>query len=163
MVARIVASLAEKLGPRLKVDLKAYAMGLRGHICTLVDTPVAATAAAIVARRNEKGAFRSRADLREVPRLGPKAFEQAAGFLRIRDGAHPLDASAVHPERYALVERMAADVGATVADLMRDDSITFRRATRRLYAAHKLTPEVAFVIGADGCTDLDPAALDGWE
>lgn len=80
----------------------------------------AATAASIVARRNERGPFKSRAELREVPRLGPKAFEQAAGFLRIRDGEHPLDASAVHPERYALVERMAADLGVTVADLMRD-------------------------------------------
>jgi uncharacterized protein len=80
----------------------------------------AATAGAIVARRNEKGPFKSRADLKAVPRLGPKAFEQAAGFLRIRDGAHPLDASAVHPERYALVEKMAADIGATVADMMRD-------------------------------------------
>jgi protein Tex len=79
-----------------------------------------ATAAAIVTRRNEKGPFKSRVDLKDVPRLGPKAFEQAAGFLRIRDGAHPLDASAVHPERYALVEKMAADLGATVADLMRD-------------------------------------------
>jgi uncharacterized protein len=83
----------------------------------------AATAAAIVARRNEKGAFKSRADLKEVPRLGPKAFEQAAGFLRIRDGAHPLDASAVHPERYALVEKMAADIGTTVADLIRDGKL----------------------------------------
>ena len=82
-----------------------------------------ATATAIVARRNEKGAFKSRADLKEVPRLGPKAFEQAAGFLRLRDGAHPLDASAVHPERYPLVEKMAADAGATVADLMRDGKI----------------------------------------
>jgi protein Tex len=81
-----------------------------------------ATAAAIVARRNEHGPFKSRAELREVPRLGPKAFEQAAGFLRIRHGAHPLDASAVHPERYALVERMAADLGVTVADLMQNSS-----------------------------------------
>ncbi len=80
----------------------------------------AATAAAIVARRNEKGPFKSRADLKDVPRLGPKAFEQAAGFLRIRDSVHPLDGSAVHPERYALVEKMASDIGATVADLMRD-------------------------------------------
>jgi uncharacterized protein len=80
----------------------------------------AATAAAIVTRRNDKGPFKSRADLKDVPRLGPKAFEQAAGFLRIRDGAHPLDGSAVHPERYALVEKMAADLGATVADVMRD-------------------------------------------
>ncbi len=79
-----------------------------------------ATASAIVTRRNERGPFKSRADLKDVPRLGPKAFEQAAGFLRIRDGAHPLDSSAVHPERYPLVEKMAADLGATVADLIRD-------------------------------------------
>jgi len=83
----------------------------------------AATAAAIVARRNEQGAFKTRADLKDVPRLGPKAFEQAAGFLRIRDSAHPLDASAVHPERYPLVEKMAADLGATVADLVRDGKL----------------------------------------
>ncbi|MBI2515484.1 MAG: RNA-binding transcriptional accessory protein [Opitutae bacterium] len=85
-----------------------------------------ATAAAIVARRNEQGPFKSRAELREVPRLGPKAFEQAAGFLRIRDAAHPLDGSAVHPERYALVEQMAADLGATVADLVRDAKLRAR-------------------------------------
>ncbi len=78
------------------------------------------TAAAIVARRNEKGPFGSRAELLEVSGLGPKAYEQAAGFLRIRDAAHPLDSSAVHPERYALVEKMAADLGCTVADLLRD-------------------------------------------
>jgi uncharacterized protein len=83
----------------------------------------ATTAAAIIARRNEKGAFKSRAELKDVPRLGPKAFEQAAGFLRIRDAVHPLDASAVHPERYALVEKMAADLGATVADLVRDSKL----------------------------------------
>ena len=83
----------------------------------------AATAAAIVARRNEKGAFKTRAELLEVPRLGPKAYEQAAGFLRIRDAAHPLDGSAVHPERYALVEQMAADLGASVADLMREEKL----------------------------------------
>ncbi len=97
----------------------------------------AATAGAIVARRNEKGPFKSRADLKDVPRLGPKAFEQAAGFLRIRDGAHPLDASAVHPERYPLVEKMAADLGATVADLMRDGKL---RAKLRLESY--VTPEV---------------------
>lgn len=75
-------------------------------------------AANIVAFRNENGPFKSRKDLLKVPRLGDKAFEQAAGFLRIRGAAHPLDASAVHPERYPLVERMAADLGCTVADLM---------------------------------------------
>jgi len=83
----------------------------------------AATAAAIVARRNEQGAFKSRAELLEVPRLGPKAFEQAAGFLRIRDAANPLDASAVHPESYASGEKMAADLGVTVTDLVRDGTL----------------------------------------
>ena len=61
----------------------------------------------IVAYRNENGPFKSRAELKQVPRLGPKAFEQAAGFLRIRDGEHPLDASAVHPESYPVVDQMA--------------------------------------------------------
>jgi uncharacterized protein len=105
----------------------------------------AATAAAIVARRNEKGPFKTRADLKDVPRLGPKAFEQAAGFLRIRDSAHPLDASAVHPERYALVEKMAADLGATVADLMRDG---------KLRAKIKLENYVTADVGLPTLTDI---------
>ncbi|MFN0079610.1 MAG: Tex family protein [Prosthecobacter sp.] len=75
-------------------------------------------AANIVAFRNENGPFKTRKDLLKVPRLGDKAFEQAAGFLRIRDAAHPLDSSAVHPERYPLVEKMAAEIGCTVSDLM---------------------------------------------
>jgi uncharacterized protein len=77
-------------------------------------------AANIVQYRNENGPFKSRSDLKKVPRLGDKAFEQAAGFLRIRDGAHPLDASAVHPERYDLVARMAGDLNCGVTDLLRD-------------------------------------------
>jgi uncharacterized protein len=74
----------------------------------------------IVAYRDENGAFTSRQDLKAVPRLGPKAFEQCAGFLRIKAGSHPLDASAVHPERYDLVDRMARDLKASVADLIED-------------------------------------------
>jgi uncharacterized protein len=61
----------------------------------------------IVAFRNENGAFKTRAALKKVPRLGPKAFEQAAGFLRIMDGTNPLDGSAVHPEAYEVVERIS--------------------------------------------------------
>jgi uncharacterized protein len=75
-------------------------------------------AKAIVAYRNEQGPFVSRKDLKKVPRLGPKAFEQAAGFLRIRGAQNPLDASAVHPESYPVVETMAKDVGSTVRELM---------------------------------------------
>ncbi len=74
----------------------------------------------IVAYRQEHGPFRSRTALKQVPRLGPKAFEQAAGFLRITDGDHPLDASAVHPERYPVVHAMAKDLGCNVKDLMND-------------------------------------------
>ncbi len=77
----------------------------------------------IVSYRNEKGPFISRDDLRNVPRLGPKAFEQAAGFLRIRNGKNPLDASAVHPESYPIVDAMAKDLGCDVADLIRDESL----------------------------------------
>lgn len=73
----------------------------------------------IVAYRAENGAFTSREQLKKVPRLGPKAFEQCAGFLRIEGAKNPLDNSAVHPERYALVERMATDVKSTVTDLVR--------------------------------------------
>lgn len=78
---------------------------------------------AIIKYRNEHGPFRSRQDLRRVPRLGPKAFEQAAGFLRIRDGDNPLDASAVHPESYQIVEAMARDLGVTVKELMKDPGL----------------------------------------
>jgi protein Tex len=83
----------------------------------------ARTAAAIVKRRDEQGAFKTRAELLEVTGLGPKAYEQAAGFLRIRDAVHPLDTSAVHPERYALVEQMATDAGCSVPDLLRDEKL----------------------------------------
>jgi uncharacterized protein len=73
----------------------------------------------IVAYRAENGAFTSRDQLKKVPRLGAKAFEQCAGFLRIEGGKNPLDNSAVHPERYALVQQMAADLGSTIGDLIR--------------------------------------------
>ena len=76
----------------------------------------------IVAWRNENGAFTSREQLKKVPRLGEKAFEQAAGFLRVRGGKHPLDSSAVHPERYPLVEKMAADAGCKVEELLGNEA-----------------------------------------
>jgi uncharacterized protein len=77
----------------------------------------------IVAYRDEHGPFRSRTALKKVARLGPKAFEQAAGFLRIRDGKNPLDGSAVHPESYPIVETIVRDLGCAVTDLMRDDKL----------------------------------------
>lgn len=96
------------------VELNTASKQLLGYVSGLN----AGLAANIVAYRNEHGAFKSRKELLKVARLGEKAFEQAAGFLRIRDAQHPLDRSGVHPERYDLVEKMAADVGCSVADLM---------------------------------------------
>jgi uncharacterized protein len=108
----VVVSCVNGVGVELNTaskQLLAYVSGLGPAI-----------AASIVNFRNENGPFKSRAELKKVPRLGEKAFEQAAGFLRIRDGAHPLDASAVHPERYELVDQMAKDLNCAVNDLLRD-------------------------------------------
>ncbi|WP_185218542.1 Tex family protein [Sphingobacterium mizutaii] len=82
-----------------------------------------ALAQQIINYRKENGPFSSRRELKKVPRLGDKAFEQAAGFLRIRNADHPLDASAVHPERYALVEQMAKDIHVSIQDLMKDEKV----------------------------------------
>ena len=80
----------------------------------------------IIALRDESGPFSAREELKKVPRLGPKAFEQAGGFLRIRDGKNPLDASAVHPEAYPIVESMAKDLGCEVKDLLSDEGLRKR-------------------------------------
>lgn len=77
----------------------------------------------IVSFRDENGPFKSRDQIKKVKGLGPKAFEQCAGFLRIRDGKNPLDASAVHPESYHIVDQMSKEVGCKVVDLMRDESL----------------------------------------
>ena len=90
------------------------------HLLTYVSGLGPVLAQNIVSFRAENGAFKKRSDLKKVPRLGDKAFEQCAGFLRIRDAANPLDNTAVHPERYALVEEMAADLGCQVSDLIKD-------------------------------------------
>ena len=108
----VVTSCVNNVGVELNTaskNLLAYVSGLNARV-----------AGNIVAHRDENGPFKSRKELLKVAGLGPKAFEQAAGFLRIRDGANPLDTSAVHPERYELVEKMAGEVGCSVADLLTD-------------------------------------------
>ncbi|MBU2602862.1 MAG: RNA-binding transcriptional accessory protein [Actinobacteria bacterium] len=107
---------------RVGVEVNTASPSLLSHVSGLGPQ----LAANIVAFRDEEGPFRSRAQLKKVPRLGPKAFEQAAGFLRVREGAEPLDASAVHPESYPVVKAMAADLGVKVADLLRDAGLRAR-------------------------------------
>lgn len=94
-------------------------------------------AANIVAYRNENGPFKSRDELRKIPRLGDKAFEQAAGFLRIRGAANPLDASAVHPERYDLVNRMAADLGCDIGTVLGNEDVR-RRLDLKKYVSEEV-------------------------
>lgn len=96
-----------------------------------------ALAEKIVAWRNERGPFTSREELQNVPRLGAKAFVQAAGFLRILNGKNPLDASAVHPESYPIVDRMAEDLNCSVSDLMRDEELR-----KRIDPARYMTGEI---------------------
>ena len=91
------------------------------HLLTYVSGLGPTLAQNIVDYRKEHGAFTSRAELKRVPRLGPAAYEQCAGFLRIRGGKNPLDNSAVHPESYGIVEQMAKDCGCTISALMQDD------------------------------------------
>jgi protein Tex len=86
----------------------------------------ASVAENIVRYRTEHRTFQSRQDLLQVPRLGARAFEQAAGFLRVRRGANPLDESAVHPESYAIVDRMAADLSVSVRELMQNAGLRER-------------------------------------
>jgi uncharacterized protein len=96
------------------------------QLLTYVSGMGARLARSIVAYRNENGAFLSREELKKVPHLGPKAFEQAAGFLRIRNGPNPLDATAVHPESYIFVEDMAKDLDCSVMDLIKDAKLRQR-------------------------------------
>ena len=91
------------------------------HLLTYVSGLGATLAQNIVDYRAEHGPFASRSELRRVPRMGDKSFEQAVGFLRIPGAQNPLDNSAVHPERYRLVEQMARDLGCSVAELIADD------------------------------------------
>jgi uncharacterized protein len=94
------------------------------HLLAYVSGIGPSIAANIVAYRSELGKFSSRTQLMSVPRLGAKAFEQCAGFLRIKEGDNPLDASAVHPEAYSIVGKMATDLGVQLKDLVGNDALT---------------------------------------
>ena len=108
----VVVSCVNSVGVELNTasrELLSYVSGIGPSL-----------AGKIVEHRNRRGPFRSRHELLQVERLGDKAFEQCAGFLRVRESENPLDRSAVHPERYALVERMASELGTTVEELMKN-------------------------------------------
>jgi len=124
----VVSSCVNLVGVDLNTasrELLAYVSGLGPKL-----------AEAVVNYRIEHGLFSSRKDLLKVPRLGPKAFEQSAGFLRIHNSSNPLDSTAVHPESYRIVEKMAEDLGVTVNDLMKNE-ILLRKLDLNKYTSDK--------------------------
>jgi uncharacterized protein len=125
------------------------------HLLTYVSGLGPALAKNVTAYIRENGPFKSRDELKKVPRLGARAFEQAAGFLRIRGSVNPLDDSAVHPETYPVVERMAADIGCTVADLIHDP------VKRALIKPEKyVTPEIGMPTLVDILSELSKPGRD---
>jgi uncharacterized protein len=109
----------------------------------------------IVEYRNKNGAFKSREELQNVPRLGGKAFEQCAGFLRIRSSENPLDASAVHPESYSIVSRFAKDLGCDIKDLM-----TSRELRQKLDLKKYITDKVGLPTLNDILGELEKPGRD---
>ena len=143
----VVVSCVNSVGVELNTASK--------HLLTYISGLNARVAANLVAHRDEHGPFTSRKEIQKVAGLGPKAFEQAAGFLRIRGGSHPLDASAVHPERYDLVDKMAADLGCSVPDLLRDSA---KRA--KISLEKYLTPDVGLPTLKDILNELSKPGRD---
>jgi uncharacterized protein len=112
---------------RVGVEVNTASVALLAYVAGIGPT----LAQNIVRLRDERGGFRSRKELLDVPRLGAKAFEQSAGFLRVRGGEHPLDASAVHPERYRLVESIAGDLGNSIVELVANEGLLSRIDLKR--------------------------------
>lgn len=109
----------------------------------------------IIEYREQNGPFKTRAQLKEVPRLGPKAYEQCAGFLRIRNGSNPLDSSAVHPERYKLVQKMAKDQSCSIDSLLHSEE--FRQ---KINPSNYLSEEVGLPTIIDILTELAKPGRD---
>jgi uncharacterized protein len=125
------------------------------HLLTYVSGLGPALAKNVTEYIKVNGPFKSREELKKVPRLGAKAYEQAAGFLRIRGAANPLDDSAVHPEAYPVAQKMAADVGCTVAELIHDPS------KRLLIKPEKyVTPEIGMPTLVDIMNELSKPGRD---
>ncbi len=117
-LAQRLDEVVERCVNRVGVEVNTASAALLSYVAGIGPT----LAKNIVKLRDRRGGLGSRKELMDVPLLGPKAFEQAAGFLRIRGGAHPLDATAVHPERYDLVEAMAREAGTDVRGLVENEA-----------------------------------------
>ncbi len=154
MLAESLADTVESCVNSVGVELNTASRELLSYVSGIGP----ALADKIVAHRNHNGAFASREALHDVKGLGDKAFEQCAGFLRVRESANPLDRSAVHPERYALVEKMAASVGADVQTLMKDKELRSKIALADFVTADCGMPTLKDIMKELEKPGLDPRA-----
>ncbi len=129
-LAESLSAVVESCVNRVGVDLNTSSWTLLRHVAGINER----TALNIVAFRNENGSFRSRQQVLQVPGIGPKTFEQAAGFLRIRTGDNPLDSTAVHPESYSVVEQIAAMLNTPVAEIIKKPELLDRVDRNKLSA-----------------------------
>ncbi len=142
MLKKALDDVVESCVNYVGVDLNTASWALLSYVSGLGPS----LAKAIVKYRDENSIFPTRRELLKVPRFGAKAFEQAAGFLRIRGGKHPLDNSAVHPERYAVVEAMAADLGVTLEQLAGDPALAARIDLKRYVTGEVGLPTLRDII-----------------
>lgn len=152
------SSLKESLDRTVESCVNAVGINLNTaskHLLTYVSGLGPALAQNIVNHRNTIGLFNSREELKKVTRLGNKAFEQCAGFLRIRAAKNPLDNTAVHPESYHLVEQMAKDLGVAVADFVKDKNLR-----KQINISRYVTPSVGLPTLQDILKELDKQGLD---
>jgi uncharacterized protein len=146
----VVISCVNQVGVEVNtasVQLLSYVSGLNERI-----------ARNLVSFREAQGPLKSRKDLLKVPSLGPKTFEQAAGFLRVRDGAHPLDGSAVHPESYPVVEQMAFDVGCSVSELLKNNAFRQKIELKRYVTEKTGLPTLQDILQELAKPGRDPRA-----
>jgi protein Tex len=146
----VVESCVNKVG----VDLNTASVKLLQYVAGVGET----LAKNIVAHRAEAGPFRSRKGLLQVPRLGPKAYEQAAGFLRVRGGDSPLDNSAVHPESYDVVARMAKDLGVEVSELVGNAALASKIDIKRYVDDTRGLPTLKDIVAELEKPGRDPRA-----
>ncbi|WP_295913993.1 Tex family protein [uncultured Alistipes sp.] len=144
----VVESCVNRVGVNINTASK--------HILTYISGLGPALAGNIVAYRTANGSFKSRKEVLKVPRLGPKAYEQAAGFLRVVGGENPLDNSAVHPESYHIVERMAADAGVSVDRLLAEKELRKTLNPERYVSEKVGLPTVTDILEALDKRGLDP-------
>jgi uncharacterized protein len=154
LLTRKLGEVVESCVNHVGVELNTASASLLSYVAGIG----ASLAKKIVKHREEKGAFTTRQQVLDVSGLGPRAFEQCAGFLRVHGATHPLDASAVHPERYALVERIAADMGVALADLVGNAELAKKIDIQKYVGEGVGEPTLRDIVSELGKPGRDPRA-----